>query len=117
MVVMPMRGQCSRLLSLASLALAFCSLACAIVDLAATLIAQDHEKAAREFLTEAVQSRSDDMGPIGLPTRTAWLLNRSARSQPFVSLNGGLHPLPCHKRGKDAPVPRRVSLKSVCPNL
>lgn len=49
------------------------------VDLAAVLVAQGHEDAAREFLTHAVHKRSDDhLGPIDLPAGTAALLRRSA---------------------------------------
>lgn len=45
------------------------------VDLAAVLVAQGHEDAARQFLNEAVHNRTDDqMGPIDLPARTAALL-------------------------------------------
>lgn len=48
------------------------------VDLAAVLVAQGHEDAARAFLTEAVHNRSDDqLGPIDLPARTAELLRRN----------------------------------------
>lgn len=48
------------------------------VDLAAVLVAQGHENAAREFLNEAVHNRSDDhLGPIDLPARTVEQLPRS----------------------------------------
>ncbi|WP_067430757.1 LysM peptidoglycan-binding domain-containing protein [Nocardioides jensenii] len=48
------------------------------VDLAAVLVAQGHEDAAREFLTNAVHNRTDDhLGPIDLPARTVAQLRRS----------------------------------------
>ncbi|AXT85077.1 hypothetical protein C6I20_07690 [Aeromicrobium sp. A1-2] len=52
------------------------------VDLAAVLVAQGHEEAAREFLMDAVHNRSDDhMGPIDLPSHTANRLTRIAKEQ------------------------------------
>ena len=47
------------------------------LDLVAVLIAQGHNEAARQFLTDDICNRSDDyLGPIVLPDRTARIINQ-----------------------------------------